>query len=261
MLSENDSVDLRRAWELLEHPGWLVQLQSLLGQPIESILNRLPRFIRGAIRKSSETAIRRALEFAVSSLDNPRTRRLTGNSLHKWLATASGGVGGAFGLPALAIELPVTTVIILRSIADIAREQGEDLTSIEARLACIEVFAFGGRSESDNAAESGYFAIRTLLSREIGEAAQYIAQRGLSGKAGPALVRLISLLSSRFGVVVTEKAAATAVPIVGAAGGAAINALFMGHFQKTAWAHFTVRRLERQHGSEAIRELYSKQIL
>jgi hypothetical protein len=65
------------------------------------------------------------------------------------MAAASGAGGGAFGLPALPVELPVSTMIILRSIADIARSEGELITSPEAKLACIEVFALGGRSGSD----------------------------------------------------------------------------------------------------------------
>jgi hypothetical protein len=39
----------------------------------------------------------------------------------------TGGVGGLFGLPALAIELPISTTIMLRSIADIARSEDEDI--------------------------------------------------------------------------------------------------------------------------------------
>jgi hypothetical protein len=31
-----------------------------------------------------------------------------------------------------------------------------------------------------------------------------------------------------------------------------VNGLFIHHFQETAWAHFTVRRLERAHGAVAI---------
>ena len=47
--------------------------------------------------------------------------------LHKALAAASGAVGGSFGLAALPIELPISTGIMLRSIGDIARAEGEDL--------------------------------------------------------------------------------------------------------------------------------------
>jgi len=50
--------------------------------------------------------------------------------------------------------------------------------------------------------------------------------------------------------------AAQAVPIVGAAGGAGINLLFLDHFQETARGHFVVRRLERRYGKERVRSAY-----
>jgi hypothetical protein len=46
------------------------------------------------------------------------------------------------------------------------------------------------------------------------------------------------------------------VPIVGAAGGATVNVLFMGHFQDMARGHFIVRRLEARHGTEVVRAAY-----
>ena len=39
---------------------------------------------------------------------------------------ASGAAGGAFGLATLPVELPVSTIIMLRSIAAIARNEGEE---------------------------------------------------------------------------------------------------------------------------------------
>jgi hypothetical protein len=55
---------------------------------------------------------------------------------------------------------------------------------------------------------------------------------------------------------VSQKVAAQAVPILGAFGGAAVNTAFMNHFQSTARAHFTVRRLERAYGAAAVRAAY-----
>ena len=43
----------------------------------------------------------------------------------------------------------------------------------------------------------------------------------------------------------SEKLAAQAAPILGAIGGAAVNAAFADHFQTLARGHFIVRRLER----------------
>jgi hypothetical protein len=39
-------------------------------------------------------------------------------------------------------------------------------------------------------------------------------------------------------------------------GGAAINVLFIRHYQAVAKGHFTVRRLERTYGAEVIRAAY-----
>jgi hypothetical protein len=69
-------------------------------------------------------------------------------------------------------------------------------------------------------------------------------------------VRLVALIAARFGIVVSEKAAAQAIPIIGAAGGAIINTVFIDHYQDMARGHFTVRRLERLHGVDAVRAAY-----
>jgi hypothetical protein len=70
------------------------------------------------------------------------------------------------------------------------------------------------------------------------------------------LLRLVTAIASRFGIVISEQAAAKAVPVVGAAGGAAINVLFMDHFQDMARGHFIVRRLEAKHGTAIVRAAY-----
>lgn len=147
---------------------------------------------------------------------------------------------------------------MLRSIIDIARSEGEAIRGIESRLECLNVFALGGRPGSDSAAETGYFALRLALSRAVAEAAEFITQRGLAAEGAPALVRLMTAIAARFEMVVTEKAAATAVPIIGALGGGLLNAVFIGHFQDTARGHFIIRRLERSYGSEAVREAWDR---
>jgi hypothetical protein len=58
------------------------------------------------------------------------------------------------------------------------------------------------------------------------------------------------------GIPVTEKIMAQAVPIVGAAGGAFSNVLFMNHFQDVARGHFTVLRLEEKYGADAVKDAY-----
>ena len=147
---------------------------------------------------------------------------------------------------------------MLRSIADVARSEGEDLNTAEARLQCLQVLALGGHSKSDDTSESVYFAVRATLAKSVSDAATHLAENGLSKHGAPAIVRLISQVASRFSIVVSEKAAAQAAPVVGALGGAAINTLFMNHFQDMGRGHFIIRRLERQYGAENIRRLYGE---
>ena len=158
----------------------------------------------------------------------------------------------------MAIELPISTTIMLRSIADIARSEDQDIFSIESKIACIEVFAFGGSSQRDDASEAGYFAVRTALAQSVTKAAEYFAEKGLAEEGAPALVRLIIRIAERFSIQVTEKAAAQAIPAIGAAGGAIINTIFIDHFQEMARGHFIVRRLERKYGSEIVEAIYKK---
>ena len=70
------------------------------------------------------------------------------------------------------------------------------------------------------------------------------------------MAQVISVVAKRFSSSVLQKLSAQAVPIVGAAGGAIINTIFMDHYQEMARGHFIIRRLERTYGAEKIKELY-----
>lgn len=255
-LPESDRRDLARAREFLENPTFGMRLLSLAGAPIEKGLERLPAPVADKVLEVSRGALDRCLQVAVATLRGTPPPKPGSEKWHRGLAVLSGGLGGMFGLPALAVELPISTVIMFRSIAEIARERGEDLEDPETLLNCMQVFALGGRSHSDDAAETSYFAIRAGLARAVGEAAAHLAGRGsLASRAtAPVMVRFLESVASRFGYAVSEKMVAASVPIFGAFGGAAINAVFMDHFQNMAWAHFTVRALERKHGPNLIRE-------
>jgi len=81
---------------------------------------------------------------------------------------------------------------------------------------------------------------------------------GLTPKeAGKWLAKIVEKVAARFGVVVTEKFAAQAVPIVGAVAGATLNTMFTDYYQDVARGHFIVRRLERSYGYETVRAAYS----
>jgi hypothetical protein len=269
--SPEDLEALREAKRKLEHPSLAARISDAVGSPIEAGLKMLPRGLNDRIGRVTESALLVGLEFAIRTMGHPARTAVPSKShdwLHRALVVATGTVGGAVGLAALPVELPASTVVILRSIADIARAEGHDLSLLETRLACLEVFALGGgRTDAkvtgggggtvpgDEAAETGYWVVRSALSRQVTEAVTHIAGHGLDRNA-PVIVRLVARIAQRFSVVVSEEVAAMAVPIVGGVAGGAVNYLFMLHFQELATGHFAVKRLEKTYGQDLVRSTY-----
>jgi EcsC protein family len=247
---------LRRAVSNLENQDFAAQLADYAGKPIERVMRLLPKAASSRINKAVEVAILNCLNVAISSIE-PRSKALPARRTASLLAGISGGVSGFFGLAALPIELPVTTTLMLRSIADIARHHGEDLSKLEARLACVEVFALGA-PRNGRRADVGYYAARALLGRLTADATALLLERGAANLAAPVVGGLVSEIATRFSVVVSERSAASAVPVLGAMGGATVNLLFMNHFQRVASGHFAIRRLEREYGPAVVRRLYDE---
>lgn len=247
--------ELRQAMARLERgPGlapWLAGVAgTALGGVGRLVAGRLGALaLPGALRMAgmdglgrlAQAALVRAFEVAVVGVRSGAggERRIgaarTGGGRTRLLVAASGAVGGAAGLAGFAPDAMVTTLAIMRRIAVIAQEEGEDLLRLDARRACLEVFALRAGVPGDTGdAGSGYFATRLLL------------------QGGP-LMRLLAEVGARYGVQLGQKLAAQAVPVAGAVLGAAINAGFLGEYEGLARAHFTVRRLERVHGAAAVR--------
>ena len=255
-MDKSDIDALRDAVQLLERASLTARIANMVGKPVELLGRALPAGATQAIATATTKSLEAALKVALLTIRNgpqENSRRL-----HRTLAVASGAAGGAFGIFSLPLELPISTIIILRSILDIARSEGENLTDPESTLSCVEVLGIGGRTETDDAAKSDYFVVRGILAKSVTEAVRFIAERGIVEEGSPVLVRLITQVASRFGLVVTQKAAAQTVPIIGALGGAAINYAFIEHFQSVARGHFTVRRLERKYSKEIVFNVYER---
>jgi len=245
---------LQRAFLVLENPRFAARLAEYAGQPVRRVLRMLPQAANAQLNGVVESAILRCLRLAIDSIE-PASRRRPEAFVPTVLVGLSGGLSGLFGAAALPLELPVTTTIMLRAIAEIARYAGEDLSTLEARLACVEVFALGAGG-SDSRFDVGYFASRILLSKFASDASALLLERGIAGTSAPAVNRLVVEIASRFGIVISERVAAGAVPVLGALGGATLNVIFMNHFQRIARGHFTVRRLERRYGVDVVRRYY-----
>lgn len=250
VLAPDDHAALVAAFARLEHPGLAVRLSAMLGTPVARGYDLLPRDWREALQARIDRAMATALAVALRDLETapPPSRQRT-------RLMALGAAGGLLGWPALVVELPATTVMLLRAIAAAAREEGEDLTTADAKIACFEVFALGGPREGDDDAELGFYELRAAAALHL----TGLRPNAFTAPAElPAVAAFLRAVARRFGVVMGEKAAAQAVPLLGAGAGAAINALFFEHFREVALGHFALRRLERHYGEDVVRAAYAE---
>lgn len=274
-LPHEDQAFIERAAKVLEKPSALIRAADLLGKPIDLGMALLPLRIREGVSNASRRALEAALSVALSTLphelpeeaplcEQDRSARWT-RRRHVLAAAGTGGVGGALGWAGLAAELPVSTTVMLRSIAAIARDFGEDLNDPAVQLECLTVFAHGGRSRGDEEMDASYLALRAGLADWVHRSAAFVAAHGarevqeaIAKGSAPVLVQLLARVGARFDFIVTEKLVATGVPLVGALGGAAVTAGFADYFNSIARHHFGLKRLERMHGEQLVQDSYRR---
>ncbi len=263
LLSKEDREALRLAMLSLEQRGLtdhLLGLTSKLTQPGLTMLSKLsPKAAHGLVERMVQTALRKAFDVVLVSVAKHGSR-LTGlgwldrGLSSSWVdsaaSVASGAVGGFGGLASTAVELPITTAFLMRSVAQIAVKAGEDLQTDEAKLQCLQVFALGGTPTSAFSTESEYYGARLALSGYLPK----LADKSLK----EVLPKLIVDVSRKFSVDVAAKISSQAVPFIGAATGASLNLMFMRYYNEKARAHFAIRRLERAYGVEPVRSEYER---
>ena len=263
-LAEADLADLERAVALLTTPSLTVRIAALVGTPVEKLMTKLPKGASRRIHGAVEAALEKSARVALWKMDDAPERRAS-TRMHKAVAAATGAAGGFFGWTGLLVEIPASTTVMLRAIADIARSEGFSLSDPRVQQDCMAVFSLGGTGRADDAAETGYYATRAVIEAATEGAAPaliaHAAKRSVAAsEAGALLAKVVKTVAARLGVVFTEKAAAQMMPIIGAAGGATINALFTDHFQNMARGHFIVRRLEARYGAAPVRAAFERSI-
>lgn len=226
--------------------GTLVRLADLMGGAVGQAARlglqglSLAPGLQEKIQQTGEAALRHAFRVAITGMTQedvgPRPQNILRENTVQAAVAISGALGGFGGFLGMMPDIGFTTLAIMREIASIARENGEDLSTEEARRACLEVFAlrsFATRRDSDEN-EMGFFAARAMM-------------------RGQPLVLLMAEVAAHYGLGLSRKVAVQMVPVAGALCGASLNAAFLAHYRAVARAHFTIRRLERAHGG-AVRE-------
>jgi uncharacterized protein (DUF697 family) len=201
--------------------GLGIEVLSLVGGQADSLLDRLPPPVRGKLEEATLAALEQAMKAAHSSRSVVPDQK---SWLNRSVGAAMGAVGGMGGLPTAMAELPVTTTLLLRVIQGVATEYGFDPESESVQFDCVRVFASAGPLEHDDGADLGFISARLAL-------------------AGPAVHALMKRVAPRLAVVLGQKLAAQAVPVLGAAAGAATNYAYTSYYQDMAHVHFGLRRL------------------
>ena len=247
----------RAALIMADSRGFLMRMTALFGRRIEGIRGRamgMGERLGGRswagfmqrVQESIEDTLWSGYPVATVGLAAAprilRPRRPRGNRLHKLATTASGVASGFVGLPGMFFDIPFTTATILRSIAEVARDFGEDIAADETKRVCLEVLAFGGPGRADDEQEIGYWVTRIGMNHF-------------------ATQLLIKSAAARFGVALSEKFLAQAVPVAGALAGGALNYAFTDYYQGMARVHFGLRALDRRTGQpEAVRQCFADMV-
>lgn len=286
-LTSHDEEALRGAVRRLEFPSLTDRLNRTLGKPVNKVISMLPDKAQRQLGRAIETALRKALEWVLMTMDTSTSGRTSYDKTHKLAASSIGFAGGFLGGWAAIAEIPITTGLMLRTIADIAQSEGEDLHNPLARLACVEVLGLDTTHPGTAHVDVGsYYSIRRSMATLVRDAAQHLAsattvqtvreaaatvarQTGVDmattvttnlamDESISPLVALLKAIETRYGLIISEEIAVQWLPVIGGVGGATINYLFMDHFQNMAHGHFTVRRLERQYGLYVVTTAYER---
>lgn len=206
--------------------GPVIRLVTRVGGTLENQLSALPESLRDQIEWVTARALETSYQFAGRAPD-------LGQNGPMAAVIASGAAGGAGGLPTAVAEIPVTVTLFLNAIRAEAREAGLDPDEDGVRAECLQVFAAGSPLAQDDGVNTSFVASRLALT-------------------GATVQNLIAAIAPKLAVVLGQKLAAQAVPVIGAVSGAALNAAFLSYYREIARIRFALLALARQHGTDAV---------
>lgn len=206
--------------------GPVIRLVTRVGGTLENQLSALPESLRDQIERVTARALETSYQLAGRAPD-------LGQNGPMAAVIASGAAGGAGGLPTAVAEIPVTVTFFLNAIRAEAREAGLDPDEDAVRAECLQVFAAGSPLAQDDGVNTSFVASRLALT-------------------GATVQNLIAAIAPKLAVVLGQKLAAQAVPVIGAVSGAALNAAFLSYYREIARIRFALLALARQHGTDAV---------
>jgi len=210
--------------------GPLMKLANFAGSQIENVMDAIP----DGFEKELQSTIKLALEKAYDTSDlisNNSYAPTVPNYFHKVTATVTGAIGGFAGIAGAVAELPVSITTMFGSFQKIAEQYGFERSNEETKLECLKVFSMGGPLEEDDDLDLSFAT----------------AKLGLSGKA---VSNILAKVSHRLSLVVSQKLGTSAIPVLGALSGGALNYAFISYYEEMAHVRFILKQLSQEYPSE-----------
>ncbi len=208
--------------------GPVMKALNFVGGQAETQLARLPPQVTDIINQATEKALLLLAQAAHRSTEEKGSLLKSVSPPNKVIAAGLGTIGGFGGVASTVVEIPVTIGLYLRTIEDVAAENGFDTTRENCRMECIQVLAAGGPLADDDGSNTAFLAAR-------------IATRGTTAQA------LVARVAPRLATVLSQKLGTQAVPVMGALTGATINLVYAQYYQDMARVHFGLWRLAKDH--------------
>lgn len=251
-ISSSDLEIIKNAKQVLETDSIAQRISAIASQPLDELMGNLPAEIRNEITKWVNVSLQEASGWAMATTGTRKEPILRDDWFHRLAVIATGVWGGFGGIASTVAELPISTMLMLRSIGCIAEEEGHNASSAKIRLGCIAVLSMGSDPKTVKGDELGYWVAKNAVGALVTQAAEW----GGKGTV-PVLARFLVEVGKKFGLVISAKVAAQAAPVAGALAGATINHFFLEHYQAVAHAHFGLDRLCLQYGEAAVKDAYS----
>ena len=196
--------------------GLGIEVLMMVGGGGESLLRHLPERARdrlGLVVAKTLTASLRAARL---------TRRLTGRCptvIERALPALTGAVSGLAGAAGAVADTPVVVTLILRSVLNEAQAAGFDPEEEATQVEALRVLASAGPLDDDDGTDFALVITKATVT-------------------GASLATLIHGAAGRLAISMSQKVAAQAVPVLGAAAGATINTVFSNYYREMARIHF-----------------------
>ncbi len=221
----------------LEARGGFTAFLSSTGGWVQQGLQKLPAAWKDSFHAKARDSLWWAYRQAILGMDEKETGKRSLGLMYRLMATGSGLVTGAAGLPGVLADIPASTLLVLRSIADLARAQGHDIRDPAIQALCIEALAFGGPTDEDDDADLAFWSARA---------------------AAPVIADLVIDIAGRFGSRLLAVLPARAVPMISVIVAGAINWHFTGFFQNMAAVLLELKPIEDRYDRAMVRACFAQ---